>query len=483
MSRYERARKPCVRCHGQWRFGIHWPEGYVCRSCIYKAATVFGDCPGCKTHRLLAGRDQHGRSICVDCAGITTCFRCDSCGCEGRTWYSRTCVACSLLRRLGAVLDDGSDSVAPELVPLFERLTAVANPVAVMTWLNKQAVRERLSSLAKRTTPLTHAGVDTLCGTQGKEFLRELLVEVGLLPERHKYLAAFESWRPKRLASIEEPAIRREINLYMAWRHQRNLAVRAEAGRLSAAAANGARDQTDAGVRFLRFLSARNRSLSELHQDDIDAFFAEESNPRAAVDFLTFAIIHRRCGRVRLPASRRASSPGSSLATIRTIVQRLLDDESLVLSDRVAGLLVLLFAQCVTRVVELRVSDLCEVERCLTISLGPDPVPLPEPVAALVSRYLGKRSNTNTTNTATDFLFPGRRPGSHITATALTQRLNKLGITKLERQGALRHLVSEAPSPVVARATGYAFDTTAARAELSGTDWAHYAALKSAALS
>ena len=36
--------------------------------------------------------------------------------------------------------------------------------------------------------------------------------------------------------------------------------------------------------------------------------------------------------------------------------------------------------------------------------------------------------------------------------------------------------------PVVARATGYSFDTTAARVVLSGTDWAHYAALKSAAL-
>lgn len=481
MSPYERPAKACVRCKGHWRFGIIWPEGYVCRSCIYKAAKVFGDCPGCGDHRLLVGRDVEGRDICVDCAGITTCFRCEACGEEGRTWYSRTCVACSLDRRLRRILDDGSGQVSAALVALFDRLTAVANPVAIMTWLNKPVVRERLSSLASGTTPLTHAGVDTLCGIQGREFLRELLVEVGLLPERDKYLAAFESWRPKRLASIEEPAIRREITIYLAWRHQRNLAVRAEAGRLSATAMNGSRDQTDAAVRFLRFLSARGRSLAEMIQEDVDAFFAEASNPRSAVDFLTFAMSHRRCGRVRLPAGGRKSSPGSPPRRISAIVRRLLNDESLLLSDRVAGLFVMLFAQRVTRVVELRLGDLRDIDGSLVVVLGTDPVALPEPVAAVVSRYRDQRSNMTTTNTEMDYLFPGGRPGSHMTAFWLTKRLNQLGITRLERQGALRHLLSEVPSPVVARATGYSFDVTAARAALSGTDWAQYAALRSAA--
>ncbi len=49
----------------------------------------------------------------------------------------------------------------------------------------------------------------------------------------------------------------------------------------------------------------------------------------------------------------------------------------------------------------------------------------------------------------------------------------------LARQGTLSHLVSEVPASVVAKATGYSLGTTAARAALAGTDWAHYAALKS----
>ena len=321
-------------------------------------------------------------------------------------------------------------------------------------------------------------GIDTLEGSQAREYLRELLIEVGLLPGRDKYLAAFEVWRPRRLASIEEPEIRREISIYLSWRHVRNLTVRAEAGRLTAGAANLARDQTDAAVRFLRYLSSRRRPLGSLSQPDVDEWFATSPNPMAAVDFLSFAMANRRCPRLRLPQPKRHSSPGSPLVRLREIVARLLSDENLELCDRVAGLIVVLFAQPVTRVVTLQVSDVHEVEGSLALDLGSDPVLLPELVAALVVRYLADRAHMNTVNTTTTWLFPGGRAGAHMVAAQLTARLNRLGITKLERQGALTHLVSEVPAAVVAKATGYAPATTAARAAQAGTDWASYVALK-----
>jgi hypothetical protein len=59
--------------------------------------------------------------------------------------------------------------------------------------------------------------------------------------------------------------------------------------------------------------------------------------------------------------------------------------------------------------------------------------------------------------------------------------MNALGITRTERQGALTHLVNEAPAAVVAKATGYSLGSTAARSVLLGPDWARYAALKSSA--
>jgi hypothetical protein len=72
----------------------------------------------------------------------------------------------------------------------------------------------------------------------------------------------------------------------------------------------------------------------------------------------------------------------------------------------------------------------------------------------LLRRYSAKRWNMTTTNTGTDFLFPGGRPGEHMIAMQLCIRLNRLGITRTERQGALTHLLSEVPAAVVAKATG-----------------------------
>lgn len=343
-----RAAKLCSRCLKMWRFGFNWPEGYVCRSCVSRALKARGACPSCGEERLLVGQDSAGRAVCVGCAGITTCFTCASCGHEGQQWYAGTCLSCSLRRRLAGILDGGNGLVAPALVPLYKKLSSMPNPISGLTWLNKPAVRARLGALADGSVPLTHEGVDTMDGPQGREFLRELLTNVGLLPGRDKYLAAFERWRARRLESVTDPAARQEVARYIAWWHLKNLRARSEAGRLRAEGTNVARDQTDAAVRFLDFLSRRGLSLAEMGQADLDAWFASAPNPKLASNFVTFAMRAKRCRRLKVPAQRTRSSPGSPLARLSQLVGHLCEDESLELADRVAGLIVLLFAQPLT---------------------------------------------------------------------------------------------------------------------------------------
>ena len=60
----------------------------------------------------------------------------------------------------------------------------------------------------------------------------------------------------------------------------------------------------------------------------------------------------------------------------------------------------------------------------------------------------------------------------------LTMRRNKLGITRLEREGELSRLVAQVPSAIVARATGYSLEASARRSAQVGTESATYAALK-----
>ena len=60
---------------------------------------------------------------------------------------------------------------------------------------------------------------------------------------------------------------------------------------------------------------------------------------------------------------------------------------------------------------------------------------LPAPVGTLISRYAGTWWHMNTTNTATDSIFPGGRSGEHIVPMQVPIRLGKLGITKSRTPG------------------------------------------------
>ena len=121
-------RVECARCHRAQRACQTWPEGPVCRTCLRHAVQRRGPCAGCGVDRLLPGRDGKGAGLCVDCAAIPRSFLCATCGAEGQQWFSATCLACSLQRRLAALLDDGTGQVTPALVPLVELITSTGRP-------------------------------------------------------------------------------------------------------------------------------------------------------------------------------------------------------------------------------------------------------------------------------------------------------------------------------------------------------------------
>jgi hypothetical protein len=74
-----------------------------------------------------------------------------------------------------------------------------------------------------------------------------------------------------------------------------------------------------------------------------------------------------------------------------------------------------------------------------------------------------ERPNTMTaTNPDARWLFPGRRTGQPTTSDTLELRLRHLGFpAQRGRTAAIRHLVLQAPVPVIASMLGYHDDTTA----------------------
>jgi site-specific recombinase XerC len=162
------------------------------------------------------------------------------------------------------------------------------------------------------------------------------------------------------------------------------------------------------------------------------------------------------------------------LATIR----RLLTKDDIPLLTRVAAMLMLLYAQPLTRILRLTIDDVLHQDNEVSIRLGDPPTPIPSPFAGLLRTHIDHRLNlTTATNPDARWLFPGRRGGQPMTPEAIERRLRQHGIPGLRgRTAALRQLVLQAPAPVVAKMLGYNPDHTARLVAEAGGTWSRYAA-------
>ncbi|TWG03368.1 hypothetical protein FHX80_111792 [Streptomyces brevispora] len=186
----------------------------------------------------------------------------------------------------------------------------------------------------------------------------------------------------------------------------------------------------------------------------------------------------RHCRRsLAIPAmkvSRRAAlSEDERLAALG----RLLTDTEIPMRLRVAGVIVLLYAQPLSRVVRVTIDDvICDGDAVL-LRLGEPPSPVPAPVATLLLEHIANRGNMNTaTNPASRWLFPGRRTGQPLGPNHLSALLNKVGIPIAAARGAaIRQQLLELPAPVVADALGYHDKTTTRLRNETGGTWSRYA--------
>ncbi|MFE9250948.1 hypothetical protein [Streptomyces sp. NPDC007088] len=156
---------------------------------------------------------------------------------------------------------------------------------------------------------------------------------------------------------------------------------------------------------------------------------------------------------------------------------RLLTDPAIPMRLRVAGVIVLLSAQPVSRIVRLSVDDVIRDGDTVLLRLGEPASPVPDPVAALLLEHTANRDNMNTaTNPASRWLFPGRRAGKPARPDHLSALLNKVGVpTAAARGAAIRQQLLELPAPVVADALGYHDKTTSRLRNETGGTWSRYA--------
>jgi hypothetical protein len=160
-----------------------------------RALETYGTCLGCGVDRLTPGPAPGGGKLCTDCAGGLGDFTCERCGQEARRYRRGICGRCVLTERLHELLGDGSGSLRAELLPLFDALRHMLRPWGGMTWTGHPHVQRNLRALARGEVPLTHDGLGQLTPWRSVAYLRDLLMQTGILPPADRQLLPFQRSR------------------------------------------------------------------------------------------------------------------------------------------------------------------------------------------------------------------------------------------------------------------------------------------------
>ncbi|WP_106847995.1 recombinase XerD [Blastococcus sp. Marseille-P5729] len=467
----------CDRCRRPMRrHRVRWPEGDLCGICYHHATRTHGTCPGCGQERLLPGKDPAtGQDLCSDCAGIGVDFHCQRCGLEAEPYRVRTCARCALRHDLTELFPEAAP---PPLHDLLERLCASERPESILTWKRSSIVTQLLHQLAAGTTPLTHAGLDSAGAGPDVEHLRSLLIDIGALPPKDPDLARFERWIDTKLdglaADVEQP-----VRQFATWHHLKRIRAKCADGSPARGPVHAAKQEITETLKFLTWLNQEHqRTAATCTQLDVDAWLAPGPSTRYGIrTFFVFARKARINTTIRVPHRTPKSSPTLTQQQRLGWINELLHGTSETIPYRTAGGLLLLYAQPITRIANLRLDDVLIHDNETTIRLGARPIPVPAPFDALLHQHLGNRPHQRTGGGQDNpWLFPSTRAGQHLHPNTIMVRLRELGIDlRGARNRAMADLVSELPAPIAAEALGYSQAVAHKHATAAGANWARYA--------
>jgi hypothetical protein len=125
------------------------------------------------------------------------------CGFEGLLLRKRLYERCTLTDKLTTALDDGTGRIHPLLGPLLDVLRSMDKPESGLSWVTKLAVRDLLHDLASGRVALTHEAFQQLPSKRTATYLRDLLMQCGVLPTVDRQLLLFERWLTEHIATIE----------------------------------------------------------------------------------------------------------------------------------------------------------------------------------------------------------------------------------------------------------------------------------------
>jgi hypothetical protein len=496
----------CRRCGRRRPVNVRTADGPLCGSCaprttmsceicrkdapcVISQATGKPWCQACRQRwiRCVAcGQDAPLRGGAIDEPLCAACARpdadfwrsCPSCGQPGRIHAGR-CARCAVKRRLRELLSGDNGEIRPDLQALHDAFVAARRPDTVAAWLDKSAAPAILRNLTGQ--PLTHASLDALPAGKAVEHLRSVLVATGTLPPRDEHMARLDRWITAVVADRSDPDEKQTLHRYAVWHVLRRLRGRLNGADTTHEQVVVAQRVVNAAVNLLGWLADHELTLATARQSDLEAWLAtaKRGHRTDAGNFVRWAN-KQKMTQLDFPATRWAGPTGVIDTETRWEQARwLIHDTTVKTEDRVAGLLVLLYAQWPATLSRLTLDQVEHHNNEVQLRLGREPIVLPEPLAELVLQVVASRRGKAVIGDqgASTWLFPGGQPGRAISAFGLAERLRRLGIRSGQaRSTALFQLATELPAAVLARMLGIHITVAAAWQRASSGDWTAYAA-------
>lgn len=467
-----------------------------CRPCARR-------CPTCGKAR--AGDDQHPchrcridphrqRGSCSDCHAPDRLLddeaRCRPC----RERAARRCADCHHNRTLTQIgttricqpcaLRRAVDDLLPEqprgaLHGLRDALLA-AEPMTTRRWLNRPAIATLLADLDTGRLELTHAALDDQPASRAVEHLRGLLTASAGLPADPERLLRRLHDDARQMLTVLTDDEARHVRAWLRWQVLPRLRRQLDGPVDTRAATANAKRTLSQVVEFLTALQTNQRTLTGCQQRDLDAWFSTGGPGRHHIrPFLAWAQHTKRLPTtLALPPTPEARSrPHTDPEQRWAIARRLVHDDTLDPADRVAGALVVLYAQPLVRICALTTDHVQTDANTVTIGLGPDRLELREPFATLITSLPRHRRDGVAEQLAGNWLFPGQRAGRPLAPVSLGNRLRAIGIEPSRmRQATLDQLSKELPPAMLTGILGLNVPQTVRRTSQAGGDWARYAA-------
>jgi hypothetical protein len=300
---------------------------------------------------------------------------------------TQVCERCALRRHLDRVLPPDSVGV---LHPLREAILR-AEPLTTRRWLDR--AHQLLGDVHYGRIPLDHATLDRLPQRKAVEHLRALMISCEIMPaDEGRELRWLENDLTAMLADLDG-AHSQVVTAWIRWAVLPRLRRRLADGRELTTSVTNDRRKIEQVVAFLLVLQTQGMALDQCGQHDLDTWFAGPGVIRGRLrPFLAWTQRRKHLpAALTLPPTYKGKPVVPLDAEQRwSIARRLVEDDTLDPADRVAGALVVLYAQPIARIITLTTADVVDTDGQVQLRLGPDALDLPEPFATLI-RLLPRR--------------------------------------------------------------------------------------------